>query len=534
MLKRERPMREDGGLSRRDIRTAVLIFALVLVLGLGILNQGHEWGDDFAGYILHARALVQGDVEEMAQRMAVLHPSPRSFEEGVVDDSPLVYVWGLPMVLSLVYRVVGYDAPVGETIIYYKIPGAVFFAVFAAALFLLYRRRFSYAVSLFLAFMLVSHRQVFGEINSIMTDIPCLAASCVSLLSVELFLDERRPGRKALLGILLGAAMWYTAVVRLNGITVVLCVLLCHGLALLGRRDAARPLHLLPWAVFLALYAVTYWLLPVPNSNASHMAGLTLNRIKDNILAYNALLESFAGDMLPAWVPGRGALLVLLYALTAAGLVDRGLRREELHLSLLMCGTGAALLMLPYVQGLRYMLVILPLMLLFAAYGAAAAARLIGRALRGAGSRRMARGIACGVMLAVSLLRLGDLAQWRIDDLKRGGREQLYEAYHPASRDIYAYISAHVEEDAVIAYMKPRLLYLNTERMSLAVGVNGHHFYDADYLLTLRNFEDEVGGIVWPELREELTLVYENPVYELYSISDAYRSLRYEQEYEQE
>lgn len=530
MLKEKCLMPADGGLGRRDMLTALLVFALVLVLGLGILNQGHEWGDDFAGYILQAQALVHGDVEEMAQRMAVLHPSPRSFEEGVVDDSPLVYVWGLPMVLSLVYRAVGYDAPVGETIIYYKIPGAVFFAVFAAALFLLYRRRFSYAVSLFLTFMLVSHRQLFGEINSVMTDIPCLAASCVSLLSVELFLHERRPGPKALLGILLGAAMWYTAVVRLNGITVVLCVLLCHGLALLGRRDAARPLHLLPWAVFLALYAVTYRLLPMPNSNASHMAGLTLNRIKDNILAYNALFMAFTGDMLPAWVPGRGALLVLLYALTAAGLVDRGLRREELHLSVLLCGTGAALLTLPYVQGLRYTFVILPLMLLFAAYGAAAAGRLIGRALRGAGSRRAALGIACGVMLAVSLLRLGDLTQWRIDDLERGGREQLYEAYHPASRDIYAYIGAHVEEDAVIAYMKPRLLYLNTGRMSMAVGVNGHHFYDADYLLTLRGFQDEVGGIVWPELREELTPVYENPVYELYRISDAYRSLRYEQE----
>lgn len=528
VLKCERRIGADGGPDRRDILTALLVFALVLVLGLSILNRGHEWGDDFAGYILQAQALVEGDVQEMARRIAVLHPSVRSFEEGAVDDSPLVYVWGLPLVLSLVYRAVGYDAPAGEMIIYYKIPGAIFFAVFAAALFLLYRKRFSYAVSLFLAFMLVSHRQLFGEVNSVMTDIPCLAAACVSLLSAELFFDERHPGKKALLGILLGTAMWYTAVVRLNGITVVLCVLLGHGLALSGRRDTPKPLHLLPWVVFLALYAVTFMLLPMPNSNTSHMLGLTLNRIKDNLLFYDGQIASFAENMLPAWVPGRAGLHVLLYVLIAAGLMDRGLRREEFHLAVLMCSTGAALLTLPYVQGLRYMFVILPLMVLFAAYGAAAAARLAGRVLRGKRSRRAALCIAWGAVLAVSLLRVGDLAQWRIDDLKHGGREQLYDAYHPASKDIYAYIDGHVEEDAVIAYMKPRLLYLNTGRMSMAAGVNGHHFYDADYLLTLRNFEDDVGSIVWPELREELTLVYENPVYELYRISDAYRSLRYE------
>lgn len=515
-------------LTRRDALIALLLTLVTLIGGLGSLDKGHEWGDDFAGYMLHAQTLVNGDFDAMAQRNAVLHPSPRSFEEGVVDDSPLVYVWGLPMALSFVYRLVGYDAPVGDTIIYYKIPGAVFFALFAGVLFLFYRRRFSFAVSLFLAFMLCSHRRVFGDLNNVMTDIPCMAAAMATLLGMELFLSETHAGRRQALGASLGIAMWYTAIVRLNGITVLYCVLLCQALVVLTRREKGKALlaHALPWAVFLALYAVTYWILPQPNSNASDMASVTINRIKDNVLYYYGLMSSFVGDMLPSWVPGRQHLHLAMYPLIALGLLGRGWRREEVHLSILLCGTGAVLLALPYGQDVRYMFNILPLMLMFTAYGAAVLARAIIRMADGGKIRRALAMIVCALMVIVAGLRVCDLGAYAKAWQQAGGRERLYDAYHSASKEMYAYIREHVEEEAVIAYIKPRVLYLNTGRMGMMIGVNGHHFYDADYILTFRGRSDELGAMIWPELDAELTLVYENHEYELYRISDAYRSLR--------
>jgi len=206
-----------------------------------------------------------------------------------------------------------------------------------------------------------------------------------------------------------------------------------------------------------------------------------------------------------------------------------GLRREEIHLSILLCGTGAGLLMLPYGQDVRYLFIILPLMMLFAAYGAAALLCMAAGLVKSVALRRAGVILGCVLLVAVAALRAYDLAAWKREMQAQGGRERLYEAYHPASKDIYAYISEHVEEDAVIAYIKPRVLYLNTGRMSLMVGVNGHHFYDADYVLTFRGRSDDLGYMIWPELMEELALVYENHEYELYRISDAYRSLRYEQ-----
>ena len=519
-------------LTRRDALIALMLLVVALIWGLGILDKGHVWGDDFAGYMLHAQTLVEGDFEQMQLRNAILHPSPRSFEEGVVNDSPLAYVWGLPMVLSLVYRLVGYDAPVGETIIFYKIPGAVFFALFAGVLYLFYRRRFSLAASLFLTFMLCGHSGVFGEVNSVMTDIPCMAASVAALLGMEVFACEARTRRKTLYGVLLGVVLWYTAVVRLNGMSVVIGVLLSHVLYLAHayKTEKNRLLHLLPWALFACLYLLVRLCLPEVDSNTSDMAGVTLNRIKDNILYYYGLMQRFFGGMLPAWMPGRNCLHLAVYALMAAGLIARGWRSAEIHLTILLCGTGAALLALPYEQDLRYLFGILPLMLLFAGYGMAALVRAAGRCVRSVCVRRAAVCAGTALMLAVSLLRMGDLAAWKQEWKNSGGRERLYEAYHAASKDIYAYISEQVEEDAVIAYIKPRVLYLNTGRMGFVTGVNGHHFYDADYILTFQDRADEVGAIIWPELDAELTLVYENPGYELYRISDAYRAIRYEKE----
>ena len=252
------------------------------------------------------------DFEQMQLRNAILHPSPRSFEEGVINDSPLAYVWGLPMVLSFVYRLVGYDAPMGETIIYYKIPGAVFFALFAGMLYLFYRRRFSAGVSLFLTFMLCGHRRVFGDVNNVMTDIPCLAASMASLLGMEIFVSETRAGRKALYGVLLGVALWYTAMVRLNGISVVLCVLLGQTLYFtrIWKTEHRRLLHLLPWAVFGLLYLLVRLYLPEVDSNASDVASVTLGRIKGNILYYYGLMQGFFAQMLPALFGGLGVAFV--------------------------------------------------------------------------------------------------------------------------------------------------------------------------------------------------------------------------------
>ena len=64
---------------RRDILTVAALIILVLFLGAGLLNRGHEWGDDFAAYMMQARAIANGTMEEQGYINRVIHASRMDF-----------------------------------------------------------------------------------------------------------------------------------------------------------------------------------------------------------------------------------------------------------------------------------------------------------------------------------------------------------------------------------------------------------------------------------------------------------------------
>ena len=91
------------------------------------------------------------------------------------------------------------------------------------------------------------------------------------------------------------------------------------------------------------------------------------------------------------------------------------------------------------------------------------------------------------------------------------------DVYSPEAIEIYRYIEQEIPEDKVIAFPKPRALYLNTGRLSFRPGVNGHALEDADYyLLTTFRF----GDFLPLDLSEvNKTVVYENAGYTLYKLN---------------
>lgn len=57
-------------------------------------------------------------------------------------DGKLVYVWGYPLMLAGVYKIVGFDRVNYSSIIWYKIPLLLSLAFTGGALTLFFRRRF--------------------------------------------------------------------------------------------------------------------------------------------------------------------------------------------------------------------------------------------------------------------------------------------------------------------------------------------------------------------------------------------------------
>ena len=78
----------------------------LLVFGLWFVGwtPTYFWGDDWAGYLMQARALVDGSVDqELALNTAAMHGSD-------VQIGPNAYPWGYPALLAIAGLLTGWSA----------------------------------------------------------------------------------------------------------------------------------------------------------------------------------------------------------------------------------------------------------------------------------------------------------------------------------------------------------------------------------------------------------------------------------------
>lgn len=505
--------------TRTDAVIVVILAVVTLLLAIGLLDSDQPTGsDDFAAYMSEGIAIAEGRLEEQTRLNALLHPSTRSFraDDGQNADDPIVYVWGLPLILAGVYRAVGFDRPTGYALIWYKLPGAAFLAMAAVCAYLLYRRRFSRAASALLTGLLCWGGEVVSDSARITTDIPCLAVSLLALLMIEVLLAARTKRGQLLAGIALGLALWFDCVVRLNGKTVLYMVLLAHAVGLFQNQTKGRALlvQLTPYLILLALWGIGCLLFPQATSNMRDIGSAPNRMIRVNMGYYRMVMGGWFNAMLPyglfRWTD---ALHDAFFGLAVLGMLTNGIRRN-LHLTLLVLGSFAVLCLLPYVQTIRYLYNALPFILMFAAYGA----RWAVQRLKGEKARRALRVLGCCVLVFLNFGTLQKTMTLEQEHQAAGGFSARSETYAEDAVDMFGYIMANTAEDDVIAYYKPRALYLNTNRVSFQPMVNDHNVYDAQYLLMTDKPGDHSQIEPDAALAERLERVYGNETYTLYQI----------------
>src|SRR5512134_3444382 len=122
------------------MRNTILAIMIVtsLMIGAATLRRGHDWGDDFAWYILQAKSIVDGTTDEFMEQSTFTN------YESTTHVGPLAYPWGYPLILAPVYAIKGLSP------LALKLPALVFFAAFLVCLYLLYRERLTTTESLLL------------------------------------------------------------------------------------------------------------------------------------------------------------------------------------------------------------------------------------------------------------------------------------------------------------------------------------------------------------------------------------------------
>ena len=505
--------------TKNDWIAALLVTLFILVMGASHLTKGvPDWGDDFAAYISEGIAIADDCFHEQTVKNYTMHPSPLTLE---AREEGLVYVWGYPLMLSAVYKLVGFDRTSFKTIIWYKLPLLLSLSLLGGVLVLFYRRRFSLRISIVLSLLLCMSGDLFAALNNLYSDLPFLFVSMLTLLLAECYAEKAESRIGIWLGVVYGAILWLTHEIRLNGMTVCAVAFFGHALFLIKNRKKIQKgklwLDFLPYLVLVALTFMTehFWLAPA-TSNMSDVGRASARQLHANFLAYRNMLFDYL-DALPGI-----HLFCLGYILAAAiiiGIVVHGIK-ENLHLTLLLIGTLVVDIMLPYQQGLRYIYNILPLLLMFAAYGIQFLWKKIKKSANLTDEKTERLLHLMGTILCVYILILPIVNHIRtgITNLSHWGQMADQDVYNEQAVDIYNYIQMEVPEASVIAFGKPRALYLNTERLAFRPGYNGHKIAEADYYLEYQIQHSEF----WPEKTEagktSMELVYENDIFKLFEV----------------
>src|SRR5512134_2976617 len=114
---------------KKTASALLLIIIISLIIGASMLRRGHEWGDDWAWYILQAKSIWEGTTAEFMEVSAFTN------YQSTTHLGPLAYPWGYPLILTPVYAIKGISP------LALKLPALFFYAGFLVCFYFLVRDR---------------------------------------------------------------------------------------------------------------------------------------------------------------------------------------------------------------------------------------------------------------------------------------------------------------------------------------------------------------------------------------------------------
>jgi hypothetical protein len=409
-------------------------------------TPGHSWGDDFAAYLLQAKALLHGTVAEEVQLNA------RLMAASDWRTGPDAYPWGYPAILAMVIAAFGSSLATVKVV---SIASMAVITLTAGAL--AYVSRLSFAAVVCVAIMIGMQPDLTSLGDMIGSDVVFLALTGVALLfaAVALRTWSNQPSRVSVWATIIAAvfaALSYF--VRSNGaVTLIAIGVSLVAVPILTRRATVRalavgvaPFALMGTALLLAYYAL------LPDGTLVHVGYLTANpsslarRTGDAIAAFGWFYPMVA---LPPTLERLSVLVLGALAVYGA----RRLGKIGFLLALYAAGHLVLVTLFPYNGGQRYYLPVLFAVAVLAAGG------VEGLASWAATKLPRARDPSLVSACVIALFFVGAVAAniYRMDlnrDRSSDG------PYSREASELFAYIRAQPAGIQPVAFFKPRAMRL--------------------------------------------------------------------------
>jgi hypothetical protein len=446
-------MKRNGALPLIGI---LLISAL---LSLSMLTRGHLWWDDFALYILQAQSLLHGTPQDF-----VTH-NMFTIQQSSYPPGPIAYPWGFPILLMPVLAVFGMK------LLALKGLNTIFFLLFLIIFYPLNRTRLAPAWSLFLTAILAFNPVLLQAHDLILSDIPFLFFSTLSLLLIE-------KNRKQTWAI--GLVIFAAFSLRTNGLLLLAPLAVAHIQQYPSWAEARKNWVEIaaPYVSFAVLAGLLTLLLPGgQESYFSHFSMFTVERWLANAGYYLRLPYEFFKDL---WL---GPVFFWLWALSFFAGVIFNCKRNLSLLAYLVVSLGLFITW-PETQGPRFLYPLVPIGMLVAAEGwKSAAGRL---PAEGMSAARWAGLGSAGLLILLSLMAS---AQIGISNLRNGrGINGPFDIY---SQEMFAFIREQTPSDSVVVFFRPRAMQLLGERDSF-LSTECARLPMGDYLVLSKKADDSL------------------------------------------
>ena len=436
------------------------IIILSLIIGACTLTRGHQWGDDFAWYIVQAKSIMDGTTDEFMEQSAFTNG------ESTTHVGPLAYPWGYPLLLLPVYAIRGIRP------LALKLPALFFFAGFLVVLYLLMRSRLTRTESLLVVALFAFNPLLIEFLDQILSDIPFLFFSTLSLL-----LMTRKDNRSALHNVLIGVSIFFTTFLRVTGILLLGCFLLVEFFQLLHhRKDRISAIRIIQGGVIVSLVFILLWianLILFPSGGDSYFSQYAqlIETARGFIPAYFNVFGLFFGNT-PAWK--YLYYLMLIFFLLGAW----NQRRQEPIFLLFFAFWILVHITYPYWQGPRYIFPLLPLFVYFMFQGMKV---LIGKLPEA--NRLIAYRAFLGFWILIAVIFLVESGRNAYVNMRND--RVINGPFDPLSMEVYSYIKEKTPPDSVIVFFKPRVMVMMTDHPTI-MSTECERILKGDYLVLSR------------------------------------------------
>jgi hypothetical protein len=503
---------------------------LIAVCGLlifGTLNTGHDWGGDFAAYIMQADSLVDGTPQKFVEMNSF------TIEHTLRQIGPVAYPWGFPAMLAPVYAWFGPDMIALKTV------AAACYLLLLVVLAVGFRRQHSGMWLACLVGLFALNPALLMYANKIGSDVPFMFLStlCVVLIGGSV-VERRRYISPVWDGILLGVLIAASYFIRANGVVLLATLGITQAFVLaptVWRRWSLRVssppatseavasepvgagglwVNALPYVAFVAVLFV--WRAMWPDGGAVHVDAL--GKISLGGIAYHL---SYYGKMPVEFYDGA-PYPFLIYAATLplmiVGMIKR--RRSDHPMIVYVALTFALYILWPATHTFRYLYPILPFYISFTLTGL--------QALQGCKDTRQPalRRVLCLLPVLFVLVCFGLQSTSNASDNLSRDRATLKGSYAETSTAMFSFIRESTDPDSTIVFFKPRVMQFLADRRAFTTP-RVDEFWRADYLVVYLPGGKQLSTQDLDRLvsKGQAQQIYENSDFKVYRLTGIQKSL---------